>query len=186
LSRDGGELHVVDAAPRRYRRRPHPRYASVPRPPPLPLCCNGGGDPGGGAEGLRRREAFLGGDRVGFVDIVHGGLLGWVRATNELHGVRPFDPEWTLNLNPSPIHPLAHARLLFFFTSISPATRSHQVFGCRHGPGPLPHPHTSHIHRASLAIRPAASSPLGDGRWPRWRPPPRGASSCGRPAPTPS
>ncbi|NP_001306693.1 glutathione S-transferase42 [Zea mays] len=40
-------------------------------------------------------KPFFGGDSVGYVDVVLGGLLGWVRASEELHGVRPFDPERT-------------------------------------------------------------------------------------------
>ncbi|CAD6204261.1 unnamed protein product [Miscanthus lutarioriparius] len=40
-------------------------------------------------------KPFFGGDSAGYVDVVLGGLLGWVRASDELHGVKPFDPERT-------------------------------------------------------------------------------------------
>lgn len=37
-------------------------------------------------------KPFFGGDDVGYVDVVLGGLLGWVRASEELYGIKPFDP----------------------------------------------------------------------------------------------
>jgi glutathione S-transferase len=40
-------------------------------------------------------KPFFGGDSAGYVDVVLGGVLGWVRASDELHGVKPFDPERT-------------------------------------------------------------------------------------------
>ncbi|KAF8698471.1 hypothetical protein HU200_035211 [Digitaria exilis] len=40
-------------------------------------------------------KPFFGGDDVGYVDVVLGGLLGWIRANDELQGVKPFDPERT-------------------------------------------------------------------------------------------
>ncbi|CAN6300341.1 unnamed protein product [Urochloa humidicola] len=40
-------------------------------------------------------KPFFGGDSVGYVDVVLGGLLGWVRANEELQGTKPFDPERT-------------------------------------------------------------------------------------------
>ncbi|CAN6319420.1 unnamed protein product [Urochloa humidicola] len=40
-------------------------------------------------------KPFFGGDSVGYVDVVLGGLLGWVRANEELRGTKPFDPERT-------------------------------------------------------------------------------------------
>ncbi|CAD6204254.1 unnamed protein product [Miscanthus lutarioriparius] len=40
-------------------------------------------------------KPFFGGDSAGYVDVELGGLLGWVRASDELHGVKPFDPERT-------------------------------------------------------------------------------------------
>lgn len=40
-------------------------------------------------------KPFFGGDNVGYVDVVLGGLLGWVRANEELQGAKPFDPERT-------------------------------------------------------------------------------------------
>ncbi|CAL4940285.1 unnamed protein product [Urochloa decumbens] len=40
-------------------------------------------------------KPFFGGDSAGFVDVVLGGLLGWVRANEELQGTKPFDPERT-------------------------------------------------------------------------------------------
>ncbi|EER92032.1 hypothetical protein BDA96_01G341700 [Sorghum bicolor] len=43
-------------------------------------------------------KPFFGGDSVGFVDVVLGGMLGWVRAADEMHGVKPFDPERTPQL----------------------------------------------------------------------------------------
>ncbi|KAF8727904.1 hypothetical protein HU200_018472 [Digitaria exilis] len=40
-------------------------------------------------------KPFFGGEDVGYVDVVLGGLLGWIRANDELQGVKPFDPERT-------------------------------------------------------------------------------------------
>ncbi|TVU31922.1 hypothetical protein EJB05_23633 [Eragrostis curvula] len=40
-------------------------------------------------------KPFFGGDSVGYVDVVLGSLLGWVRATEELQGIKPFDPAKT-------------------------------------------------------------------------------------------
>ncbi|CAN6324763.1 unnamed protein product [Urochloa humidicola] len=40
-------------------------------------------------------KPFFGGDSVGYVDVVLGGLLGWVRAHEELKGVSSFDTELT-------------------------------------------------------------------------------------------
>ncbi|CAL4923454.1 unnamed protein product [Urochloa decumbens] len=40
-------------------------------------------------------KPFFGGDSVGYVDVVLGGLLGWVRAHEELKGVSSFDTERT-------------------------------------------------------------------------------------------
>uniref|UniRef100_A0A0A8ZWN7 glutathione transferase n=1 Tax=Arundo donax TaxID=35708 RepID=A0A0A8ZWN7_ARUDO len=40
-------------------------------------------------------KPFFGGDSVGYVDVMLGGLLGWVLATEELQGVKPFDPACT-------------------------------------------------------------------------------------------
>jgi glutathione S-transferase len=37
-------------------------------------------------------KPFFGGDSAGYLDVMLGGLLGWVRASEELHGVKPFDP----------------------------------------------------------------------------------------------
>ncbi|KAJ1296514.1 hypothetical protein BS78_01G307000 [Paspalum vaginatum] len=40
-------------------------------------------------------KPFFGGDCAGYVDVVLGGLLGWVRANKELKGVDSFDPART-------------------------------------------------------------------------------------------
>ncbi|XP_062205382.1 probable glutathione S-transferase GSTU6 [Phragmites australis] len=40
-------------------------------------------------------KPFFGGDSVGYVDVMLGGLLGWVRAAEELQGVKHFDPART-------------------------------------------------------------------------------------------
>ncbi|GJM91283.1 hypothetical protein PR202_ga07645 [Eleusine coracana subsp. coracana] len=37
-------------------------------------------------------KPFFGGDNPGYVDVILGGLLGWVRASEELYGIKPFDP----------------------------------------------------------------------------------------------
>jgi len=43
-------------------------------------------------------KPFFGGDSAGYVDVVLGGLLGWVRAHVELQGVNSLDPDRTLLL----------------------------------------------------------------------------------------
>ncbi|GJN19959.1 hypothetical protein PR202_gb07279 [Eleusine coracana subsp. coracana] len=40
-------------------------------------------------------KPFFGGDNPGYVDVILGGLLGWVRASEELYGINPFDPAKT-------------------------------------------------------------------------------------------
>jgi len=40
-------------------------------------------------------KPFFGGDSAGYVDVVLGGLLGWVRAHVDLEGVNFFDPDRT-------------------------------------------------------------------------------------------
>ncbi|KAG2550946.1 hypothetical protein PVAP13_9KG308900 [Panicum virgatum] len=40
-------------------------------------------------------KPFFGGDSAGYVDVVLGGLLGWVRAHMELQGVNSLDPDRT-------------------------------------------------------------------------------------------
>ncbi|KAM3391095.1 hypothetical protein ACQJBY_012643 [Aegilops geniculata] len=44
-------------------------------------------------EGAMREcsKPFFGGSNVGYVDVVLGGLLGWVRATDTMQGVKTFD-----------------------------------------------------------------------------------------------
>uniref|UniRef100_A0A0D9XLS3 Glutathione S-transferase n=1 Tax=Leersia perrieri TaxID=77586 RepID=A0A0D9XLS3_9ORYZ len=40
-------------------------------------------------------KPFFGGDDVGFVDVMLGGFLAWVRATDAMRGVKRFDPDAT-------------------------------------------------------------------------------------------
>ena len=40
-------------------------------------------------------KPFFGGDSVGYVDVVLGGLLGWVHANEEAFGIRSLDPQRT-------------------------------------------------------------------------------------------
>jgi glutathione S-transferase len=40
-------------------------------------------------------KPFFGGDSPGYVDVVLGGLLAWVRATDAMQGVKTFDPATT-------------------------------------------------------------------------------------------
>ena len=40
-------------------------------------------------------KPFFGGESVGFVDVILGGLLGWVRAIEAMQGVKTFDPSTT-------------------------------------------------------------------------------------------
>lgn len=37
-------------------------------------------------------KPFFGGDSAGYLDVMLGGLLGWVRASEELYGIKSFDP----------------------------------------------------------------------------------------------
>jgi glutathione S-transferase len=48
--------------------------------------------------GLRecsKGKPFFGGDTVGYLDVVLGGFLAWVRATDVMRGVKRFDPATT-------------------------------------------------------------------------------------------
>jgi glutathione S-transferase len=40
-------------------------------------------------------KPFFGGDSVGYVDVVLGGLLGWVHANEEAFGIGSLDPQRT-------------------------------------------------------------------------------------------
>ncbi|KAL6641354.1 hypothetical protein ACP70R_019535 [Stipagrostis hirtigluma subsp. patula] len=40
---------------------------------------------------LSKGKPFFGGDSVGYLDVMLGGLLGWALASEELYGVKPFD-----------------------------------------------------------------------------------------------
>ncbi|CAM0880844.1 unnamed protein product [Alopecurus aequalis] len=40
-------------------------------------------------------KPFFGGESAGFVDVILGGLLGWVRAIEAMQGVKTFDPSTT-------------------------------------------------------------------------------------------
>jgi glutathione S-transferase len=51
-------------------------------------------------------KPFFGVDSVGYVDIVLGGVLGWVRANEERHGAKPFDPGRTPSLEA--VEPVMH------------------------------------------------------------------------------
>ncbi|XP_062200172.1 probable glutathione S-transferase GSTU6 [Phragmites australis] len=46
-------------------------------------------------EGALKGKPFFGGDSVGYLDVMLGGLLGWVRAAEELQGIKHFDPAKT-------------------------------------------------------------------------------------------
>jgi len=40
-------------------------------------------------------KPFFGGESAGYVDVILGGLLGWVRAIDAMQGVKTFDPSTT-------------------------------------------------------------------------------------------
>ncbi|KAL6905226.1 hypothetical protein ACP4OV_002827 [Aristida adscensionis] len=49
----------------------------------------------GALRDIGKGKPFFGGESAGYVDVMLGGLLGWVRASDELNGVKPFDPAAT-------------------------------------------------------------------------------------------
>jgi hypothetical protein len=76
---------------------------------------------------------FFGGNTAGYVDVVLGSLLAWVRATDATHGVKTFDPatapllaEWTKHFGAltavDEVMP-EEAKLAKIFPMASPARR---------------------------------------------------------------
>ncbi|KAG8092355.1 hypothetical protein GUJ93_ZPchr0012g20705 [Zizania palustris] len=49
----------------------------------------------GALKDCSKGKTFFGGDNVGYVDVMLGGFVGWVRATDAMDGVRTFDPAAT-------------------------------------------------------------------------------------------
>jgi glutathione S-transferase len=49
----------------------------------------------GGLRECSKGKPFFGGESAGYVDVILGGLLGWVRAIDAMQGVKTFDPSTT-------------------------------------------------------------------------------------------
>ncbi|KAG8084071.1 hypothetical protein GUJ93_ZPchr0010g10104 [Zizania palustris] len=49
----------------------------------------------GGLRDCSKGKPFFGGDTVGYVDVMLGATLGWVRATDQMQGRKMFDPATT-------------------------------------------------------------------------------------------
>jgi glutathione S-transferase len=49
----------------------------------------------GGLSECSKGKPFFGGESAGYVDVILGGLLGWVRVIDGMQGVKTFDPSST-------------------------------------------------------------------------------------------